>query len=501
MGRYVSVNDCDIAVLGGGGAGLVAAVRAAELSGGRVIVLEKANFTGGGMLFASAMRTFRSKWQKERGLPDVMDEFIRKAMDDTYWRLDPRLVANTFRATGEFFDWFCGLEEGIADEFETGFYIFDGPEGPQVPLLKGSGEHHGAGKFIMDKMLERCAALGIEVLTGHRVSDMETENGKITAVIAETEQGSVKVSCRAVILATGSWINNREIIEKYFPKFAAVKMDPSAHMNPNYTGDGIAIAEKAGAYIDYDSFVLRLMGPMCMCRSMCAMNMSNSPYSISVNLDGRRFVCEPSQVRMGLFNSGLVTLDQPEGRAFSVFAMPALERAAEESRQPHEGYGGFFGWPQYPDSMDEILADLDLGVGESAVLRADSIEELAEKMGVPADSFAETIAEYNANCDEGTDWGFHKPAEQLVKLDRGPYFAVKAALGTDGAFGGVLVDPDMQAYSAAGGLVEGFYAAGDLASGRHINLDGVKVQVINDMSWALASGFMAARSAAEYIKD
>ena len=62
--------NCDILVVGGGGSGMVAAVRAAELSGGKVIVLEKAKFTGGGMLFASTMRTFRSQWQAERNIPD-----------------------------------------------------------------------------------------------------------------------------------------------------------------------------------------------------------------------------------------------------------------------------------------------------------------------------------------------------------------------------------------------------------------------------------------------
>lgn len=95
--------SCDILVLGGGGSGLVAAARAAELSGGKVIVLEKTAVAGGGMLFASTMRTFGSRWQAERNIPDQSDRFLREMMDLTQWRLDPDLVRNAVLATGAFF--------------------------------------------------------------------------------------------------------------------------------------------------------------------------------------------------------------------------------------------------------------------------------------------------------------------------------------------------------------------------------------------------------------
>ena len=79
----------------------------------------------------------------------------------------------------------------------------------------------------------------------------------------------------------------------------------------------------------------------------------------------------------------------------------------------------------------------------------------------------------------------------MIPFDRAPYYAVRAKLGTDGAFGGVLVNGDMQAYREDGSLIDGLYVTGDFASGRFINMAGVKVQLLNDMSWALASGFLA----------
>ena len=72
---------------------------------------------------------------------------------------------------------------------------------------------------------------------------------------------------------------------------------------------------------------------------------------------------------------------------------------------------------------------------------------------------------------------------------------------TDGAFGGVRVNPEMQAYKSDGGLVEGLYVTGDFASGRHINMGGVKRQVLNDLSWAFSSGFLAGTNAGKYLES
>ncbi len=116
---------CDVLVIGGGGAGLVAAARAAYLSDLKIIVLEKTGLTGGAALFASTLHTFRSQWQAQRGIPDKMDEFFRTSMDATMWRLDPQLVQNCYLATGQFFDWFCSISgEKMADRFTPRTYVF-----------------------------------------------------------------------------------------------------------------------------------------------------------------------------------------------------------------------------------------------------------------------------------------------------------------------------------------------------------------------------------------
>lgn len=522
---------------------MVAAVRAAYLSGKKVIVLEKAKKIGGGIVMASTMRTFGSKWQKDRNIPDVTDSFLRQVMDLTYWKLDSKLVGNCIRGTGEFFDWLCEIGDNIEDKFRIGRYVFDGEDGQLGPQMGGPGGK-GSGRFIMDMMLEKCKELGVEVITEARVTDVEVSGGRITAVIAETKEGAIRVSCKASVMSIGSWINNKEVMEKICPAFNRAKMDASAHKNPNYTGDGIALAEKVGAFLDYDSFCLRLMGPMTMCGSMVMSTIGNSDYVIYVNLNGERFVCEPSQIRMGLFDSGHVLLDQPDALSYVIFDENTLMAAIEKSRKPQEGDGGFFGHDHYPDTMDEVYADIERGIsgrggmggpppsdddkegsppsgdgakdgpppsddamgapggsGSGKAFKADTIEELAAKLNINAENLKNTVDRYNSYCEKGFDWDYFKPAESLVPIAKPPYYAVKASLGTDGAFGGVLVNPDMQAYKEGGGLVEGLYVTGDFASGRFINQGGVKKQALNDMSYALSSGFLAGNSAAKYLTE
>lgn len=493
--------NCEVLVLGGGGAGLVAGARAAW-HGKKVIVLEKTRHTGGGAQFASAIRTFRSKWQKERNLPDEMEAFITQGMDATYWQLDERLIRNVCEGTGKFFDWFCEMAPEKVEQFEVGTYVFDGPNGPKVPLLKGSRSHYGSGKVTMETMREVCERYGAQVLLESRAVDAEVESGYITAIIAKTAEGWVRISCEACILATGSWVSNSEVVAKVMPAFLDVELDKScyAHCSPTCTGDGLPIAEKAGAKLDYDNFCLRLMGPCVLNPSRVLNSIGNSGYQVGINLKGRRWSAEPIQRRMGLFKAGHVLIRQPKGLSYSVFDENNLRAAFERAHTPNNGYEGFFGRLDFPDTMEESRADIMAEVEKKngSAFCAQTLAELAEQIGLPAQALQDTIARYNRACAEGNDEFFKEPAE-MVPLTQPPFYAVRGRIGSDGGFGGVQVDPQMRVYRADGTVVEGFYAAGDLAGGRHVVLGDFKEQVINDCSWAFAGGFLAADHACSWL--
>ena len=501
----VSEKTCDLLVLGGGGSGMVAAVRAAQL-GQKVILVEKLPKTGGGAQFASCSRVFESKWQKKRGLESHTADYIRAAQDAMYWQLDPKLVANAVKGTGQFFDWFLELAPELEEEFVPGTYLFPvsgaaqfEPVGPQA----GHDAKRMFGKMVMDTMEEQCKNLDVEILTRHSAVDLETENGKISAVAVKGPDGYLKIQCRACVLATGSWIRNREIVGKVCPELLDAWMEMTPHTNPAYTGDGIKLAEKAGAFVDYDSFCLRMMGPLVMLRSTILRAMIQSKYMISVNLDGKRYCSEPIS-HMESFEDGLLQLRQPHGVCYYLFDMDCIMAHSKLPYVPPKyGMMEMFALPPFPTDPQEIQKQLDEAIaqGDKNVFVADTLEELAEKTGIQKENLLETVERYNGFCSEGMDWDYVKPQDALVPLTKGPFFAVKATVGTDGAFGGVLVDENMQAYDAdKTGRVEGLYVTGDFASGRFINEAGNKCQILNDMSWAFSSGFLAGTNAADYLR-
>ncbi|MGN0999643.1 MAG: FAD-dependent oxidoreductase [Faecousia sp.] len=534
--KYVKELKCDLCVLGGGGAGLTAAAKASTLTDKKIIVLEKANYTGGGACQAADFRVYGSKWQKERGLDDNLLADLRKRMDETYWELDRKLVYNAFMATGEFFDWCCTLSPDCADRFVPGRYVFDQPDrGPVIPAYAGlpeerkmapppmsmpsdddgdddkpkgpptSGPGMRGGTYFMHLMKETCDKNGVEIILNARVSDCEVENGKISAVLAETAEGVIRVSCSAVIMATGSWIRNQKYLEMANPVYAAMpteKPRPSGHLNSNYTGDGIPLAEKVGAFVDYDSFCIRAMGPgmasktgeALMPRGQMAAAMSRSPYAIMVDEKAQRFICEPSGPRFAIEDSAFVILRHGSTSPYVVFGLENAKFAAQKNAEDQANAPmDFMG--RKPVTPDQVEADLD---SESFMIKADTLEELAEKMDVPADNLIATVALYNENCAKGFDSDCFKDPEYLMPIEA-PYYAVITALNTDGAFGGVLVNSDIQAYSKDGGLIEGLWVPGDFSSGRFVNDRGLKRQVINDLAWAFASGYISGCRAAEYL--
>jgi fumarate reductase flavoprotein subunit len=156
-----------------------------------------------------------------------------------------------------------------------------------------------------------------------------------------------------------------------------------------------------------------------------------------------------------------------------------------------------------PDTMEEVYKSIKEGFakGDRYMFKADTLEELADKIGVNKKNFIETVKKYNESCEKGVDLDFFKRKDALVSINKPPYYAFFGKLMTDGAFGGVQVNPDMQAYKPDGGLVEGLYVTGDFASGRFINLGGVKRQVLNDLSWAFSSGFLAGTNAGRYLES
>ena len=215
--------DCDLCVLGAGGGGLVAAVRFAQLTGKKVLVLEKAKKAGGSTNFAHNWFTGYMSWHQEAGLPDNSDKFLAYCIREAQGKLPDSLVEKVFRNTGVFFQWLVDWDEQEAREC---FAIGRGPMGAigidyperRFENLKCHDPAIGpgwAGTYLIRKMLQVCEKLGVEVRTEHEAVRLLTDDtGRVTGVLAKNPGGELEVRAGAVVLATGGFSGNDEKLKK-----------------------------------------------------------------------------------------------------------------------------------------------------------------------------------------------------------------------------------------------------------------------------------------------
>lgn len=489
--------NCDVLVIGGGGSGLVAAARAAaqhpELN---IILIEKKPKLGGCAWNAIGINISGSRMQKAAGISFDLEQKIKDAMEETKYQLDEQLVRNMFSASGPFFDWLCTF-----GDVEENFRVNSGPSrfgvGGVEFFRRKPDENRGAGRFIMEKMQTICQFHNVEILTNCRAEGVETEKGMVTTIIAEDESGKLLIHPKTVILCAGSWISNPDILRNYVPKFADVKHFRSAHAPTGNTGDGIALGEQMGAFIDYDSFCARFGGP---CPPVFEANVGafiGKAECMNVNALGRRWGNEEPFILPGMDPESVgdpPVLSQPGAFTWCVMDSNILKCIAEENLSQSGGEGFDRLGPDYLDKLDR-QADL----GSNIIKRADSIEELAQKIEVDPQILKQEVMRYNHLCAQGVDLDFGKASEYMHPITEAPFYATLGATMSDGAFGGVLVDPEMRVYNKERLPMENVFAAGDMTSGRFINDNGQKRQIINDLTWAVLSGFMAGENAAELV--
>lgn len=516
------LRECDILILGGGASGLTAALRASELTDGKILVLESGKSLGGGGAYCAGIRLFGTQWEKDAGIPDQFDDYVRTAMNTTRGLLDTKLVEACYKAVPGFFDWFC--QWGNAEEcFEVD------PSGAFNGCYIRCKKHDYAGRFITEKMIARCKERNIECLTETTATDFIMENGKLVGVTAKDPGGDLVIYGKAVLIATGNVGNSKELHERCVPEYADAYQRKSQHLLPTCTGDMVLKAEAAGLPVDLDSIVPTYLGSGCGGNyHMQLLKQPDRADILSVNLNAKRFYNE--QQRGSSFSALL--LKQPKCVVYKVLdvnlltAMPVtppkLFIDPDGGRMISNGVPNPDGTPKSPTSMIKLGFGRDMPAdpkifGPEAhvkeqvdelvnweggyVLKADTLEELAEKMGVPVEAFLETVNRYNEMCRKGRDDDFYKPAELLIPIETGPFYAFHEFLPSDGTFGGFAVNHKTQLIHKDGTPVPGVYAAGDTTGSRYVNVGGEKKQIVNDYSWAVASGFIAGEALADYINN
>ncbi len=488
--------DTDVIVVAGGLSGLAAAISAAE-NGARVIIFEKSNTTGGAANMGMGPLGVGSPIQKHQMISLTPGEAFRKHMYYTHYTVDARMVRDYYFKSGETIEWlmdmgveFLGVSRAFSAPENTRAYS-DGEFTWHVVKPEGGGAPGPrCATSMIKKMTEKAIELGVEIVYETPVTKIIMENGQAVGVIAKNKSGEeVEGRCKSVILATGGFGDNPQMIkEQTGYEFGKTIFNFAI---PGMKGDGIKMAWEAGAGKTKCSMELMYQLPDNM--NHFILDGAFRQPCLWVNRLGQRFMPE-DQIANTTFTGNAITA-QPGMVAYSIFDSKLLKKYKKKGPDiishvhPHDLYNHF----------DEQW-ERDLEAGYEAIAQADTIEELAEKMGIDVAGLVAQVEEYNEMCESGHDDIFEKDRSYMQPIEKGPFYCCRQTVGAYGSIGGILINHKTEVMTQDYNVIPGLYAVGTDAC----NIFGDSYPFIlsgNTMGFCLNSGRIAGENAAAKLND
>jgi fumarate reductase flavoprotein subunit len=476
--------DADIVVIGAGTAGLPAALTAAE-KGAKVIILEKSNATGGTGNRGMGLLAVESRMQKEKQMALTKEQAFDIFMTYTHWRVDAQLVQAYLLKSASTIDWLekMGVQFVAPSAYFPGSYFtWHIVKNPDQTAPSG-GAMAAALKIVAEKAREK----GVQILFETPAKRILKEGSRITGVVGQDKTGkTVQVNAKAVIIATGGFGDNPEMIKKYTPYEWGV--DIFSTRIPGITGDGIRMAWEAGAYQDLESMNMELITSTSMGVSPAL----HQPRCIMVNFQGKRFYNEEL---LGNNTFAGNAIAKQKNRVGFLIIDAAVARYYEENGADTVRSVGA---PQWKIGNVEAAMTGAVAKGNKGIFIADSIEELSSKTGIDLTGLKQTIAQYNESCNKGEDQLFYKSHKYLMPVRQPKLFASKILCGAYGSLGGIKINEKTEVLTKEFEPIPGLYAAGVDANALYGD-SYVFFLPGNTMGFAVNSGRIAGESAAQYI--
>ncbi|MGI6619932.1 MAG: flavocytochrome c [Bacillota bacterium] len=467
----------DVIVVGGGGAGLAAAVSAAE-NGASVILVEKASNLGGNTLvsggvmnavdperqknvsmnnallnelksllerdesefgdFAPAFRTLKEQITEYlEGDTSVLFDSVELHMIHTYLggtRTD--LQGNTISSEYELIEVLCNNALGAIEWLEGYGQKFSDEIGTVLGALWPRTHSTGGGRAYIDTLSGVAEDLGVEILLETAGKELITEDGRVVGVKAAQADGTELIlrANNGVVLATGGFGENPEMRAQYNTYWPEMPLTMPSTNIPTANGDGITMAQQVGADLVGMGFI-QLM-PSSDPETGVLFNglWGSAETQVFINKQGKRFVNEYAERDV----LAKAALEQEDGLFFIICdAQIAGDR-----------------------NLDHLIEAED-------VIKADTLEELAEKIGVPVETFVAEIEKYNSYVDAQHDPDFGKSNFGNYKITTGPFYATPRSPSVHHTMGGLKIDTQARVISTEGQPIAGLYAAGEVCGGIH----------------------------------
>ncbi|MHA6732249.1 FAD-dependent oxidoreductase [Devosia sp. A369] len=426
--------SADIVVIGAGLAGHVAAVEAAE-AGAKVLVLEKLPTVGGSTLHSGGSFAFA-------GTPEQQAEGIADSVE--LLRSDLRALAKKTVAHG--------LIE-VYVENQLAAYEFLRSSGVEFSAIQfSSGQsvprsHPASTPVIIELLNTRARKAGVEFLTSAKVLRLkrDPETGNVNRLTVDVEGQECEIGARdGVVLATGGFAKDKELFLLFAPQ-----LEKTIRLGgPGSEGDGIKLAWEHGASIaDIDALVptfgaLYEEAP----REPNTILLPMYRGGIIVNRSAQRFIDESKSYKA----IGDACLDEEGVMGFQIFDQAVMDLSAEAPRTVNFKAAYEKGW----------------------IVKADTIEELAHKLGLDSAVLTASVERYNADIRAGEDKQFGREhlAAKVGKpfpLDNAPFYGEAAAPFMATTYAGLKIDTDMRVIDVWNKPIGGLYAAGEVVGGLH----------------------------------
>lgn len=424
--------DSDVLVIGGGIAGLTAAMKAAD-AGASVILIDKSSAVGGttaisgGYLVAVESELYAGEAQSFDTLDSVMAYWTERmsysGVENEY--PDWERLRGVLSETGKTVDYLA--QQGVP--WDSTMTTFFGP----YPVAHCEG--NGAG--LVASMLEICQNKGVTVLTGCKAEHLVVTDGAVTGAVAETADSVITFTAKSVVLTTGGISRNAELVAMYSPKIDKAQVIPTSAVSN--TGDGLTMALEAGAGT-FGTFATAIcattVDPELAALTDTSLLSTNA--QLGVNAKGERFASEAAKYYDALASDMIQNGEAPF-------------------------------WYIYDAANADVAAVLEAGVESGVVAKGETIAELAAAMQVDAATLEATYARYAELVKAGEDSDFGKAASALVAIDQAPYYAVKFYPTTFGSVGGVMTTDEGRVLNANGDVISGLYAAGEMSNRYYYN--------------------------------
>jgi succinate dehydrogenase/fumarate reductase flavoprotein subunit len=411
-------------------------------------------------------------------------------MDMNTWDCNAKLVRNWYTTTGQVVGWMenKGVEFGEVKSF-TSERLYKLYHYSKTGWAKGGW----LGQVTVAAMSKYLTDNGVEVRTETRATKLLTNsNGDVTGVVATHGDEELRISAKAVIIATGSISGNDQLRARFYPGEDYSHVYIMGNL-PWTTGDGLIMAEEIGAGSTHISTLF--IGPHGHNTNESVGTLMRDPNLIKVNRLGYRFVDEAIGVTREYYPwMNCFALDkQPDKVCYVLIDEATLRRFQRDNKNNALFQSRGDQNRNWLEKLDTALPD-EAQKGRAKI--ANTLDEIAQYIGCDPSTLKETISKYNSYCENKYDAELLKNPDYLVPLTTPPYYAMQGYSGIDTCVGGIRTDHNLAVVNKKESPIKGLYAGG-VAVGNWASIGYGPFG--SCFSFATYSGYASGKNAAKYV--